>query len=167
MGRPKATGRFQTREELVREVWWRWSKTGAGFTDIAIACRVSQSVVTNIIAKKEGYMTMTQVRLITGRIERFPLYVFGSTELAEMHREYDWSAEVGPREYVVEHPGINGTNTFWTLNTRRWVVGCQVTMQDLRRGADGVLEVAQVAGSPAKLRRLPREPDGCLQHHFE
>ncbi len=54
MSRCKTTGRFATREELTREVWWRWSETGAGQSDIARACRVSTSVVGNILNTREG-----------------------------------------------------------------------------------------------------------------
>lgn len=55
MGRKLTTGRFETRAELVREVWWRHLKTSAAQADIAVACRVSPCTVGTILTTREGY----------------------------------------------------------------------------------------------------------------
>lgn len=51
----KTTGRYETREELLHEVWLRYLATASNCTDIAKATRVSQATVLNIIDSKEGY----------------------------------------------------------------------------------------------------------------
>jgi hypothetical protein len=53
-GKPKTTGQFDTREELVAEVWNRWRNTPSNIADIARAVRVSDGVVHHILNTKEG-----------------------------------------------------------------------------------------------------------------
>lgn len=55
MGRKLTTGRFETRAELVREVWWRHLKTASRQVEIAVACRVSPHTVSTILTTREGY----------------------------------------------------------------------------------------------------------------
>ncbi len=50
-GRKPATGRFQTREELVAEVWQRYRHTPCNVAQIARFARVSETTVHNIIKK--------------------------------------------------------------------------------------------------------------------
>lgn len=51
-GRPRISGRFETRGELVKEVLWRWKETLSAIADIARACRTSEGTVDNIITNK-------------------------------------------------------------------------------------------------------------------
>ena len=53
-GRKKTTGRFDSREELVKEVWIRYHTTPQNVAQIARFCRVSDSTVHNILTSKEG-----------------------------------------------------------------------------------------------------------------
>lgn len=45
----KTTGRYETREELERVIFYWWLNTPANQTEIAKVCRVSQSTVSNIL----------------------------------------------------------------------------------------------------------------------
>ena len=54
-GRSKTTGRYTTRVELCREVWFWYTKTELGITGVAKLCRVSPTTVSNILDTKEGY----------------------------------------------------------------------------------------------------------------
>jgi hypothetical protein len=54
-GRAKSTGRFTSREELCDAVWRNYLGTKANIADVARACRVSASTVSNILDSKEGY----------------------------------------------------------------------------------------------------------------
>lgn len=49
MGRRKSTGRYETREELEREVLFWWRETGAHQAAIARIVRASESTVAKII----------------------------------------------------------------------------------------------------------------------
>ena len=51
MSRKPATGRFQTREELVAEVWQRYLNTPSNVAQIARFARVSTTTVANILKK--------------------------------------------------------------------------------------------------------------------
>lgn len=54
-GRAKSTGRFSSREELCDAVWRNYLGTKANISDVARACRVSATTVSNILDSKEGY----------------------------------------------------------------------------------------------------------------
>ena len=53
MSRKPATGRFQTREELVAEVWQRYLNTPSNVAQIARFARVSETTIHNILNRKE------------------------------------------------------------------------------------------------------------------
>lgn len=53
-GRKPATGRFQTRAELLAEVWGRYLNTPANVAQIARFARVSETTIHNILKRKEG-----------------------------------------------------------------------------------------------------------------
>lgn len=65
--------------------------------------------------------------------EAFPLFVFGSPELDELHREQTEG------RYVVKHPACNGAGEFFTLNTLHPGV-CAIRMIDLERSPGGLLQ---------------------------
>jgi hypothetical protein len=54
-GRKKATGRFETREELCEAVWCDYKMHDRKIYDIATAYRVSTSIVQIILNNREGY----------------------------------------------------------------------------------------------------------------
>ena len=51
--RPKTTGRFRTRRELVEKIHFLWTVTSCNQSTIARNCRVSQPTICNIIDEKE------------------------------------------------------------------------------------------------------------------
>ena len=51
--RPKATGRYETREDLEYWVWWRYLNTMSTQGDIARAVKVSEPTVRNILNDPE------------------------------------------------------------------------------------------------------------------
>lgn len=50
MNRKQTTGRYATRDELVREVWHWWSQPGTTQTQVARICRVSLGTVSKILS---------------------------------------------------------------------------------------------------------------------
>lgn len=54
MSRKLTTGRYQTREELVREVWAWYRMKGTTQAQIARICRVSPGTVQKILNAKEA-----------------------------------------------------------------------------------------------------------------
>ena len=55
MGRPRATGKYDTREELVREIWSLYIGTERSIANVARVVRVSAPLVSKIIDTREGY----------------------------------------------------------------------------------------------------------------
>lgn len=58
-GRKKTTGRYETREELCREVWRMYLDTPRNISQVALVCRVSETIVRIIMDTKEGYPLTT------------------------------------------------------------------------------------------------------------
>lgn len=59
-GRKPSTGRYETREELCKEVWNLYLNTPLCTVEIARACRINEAATHKIINKKEGYPSDTQ-----------------------------------------------------------------------------------------------------------
>jgi hypothetical protein len=51
-GRPKTTGRYETRQELEESVWRQYYETAKSIVDISRFCKVSATVVSNILDDK-------------------------------------------------------------------------------------------------------------------
>lgn len=53
--KPKTKGRYSTRVELCREVWFWYIKTDMNISQVAKLCEVSAATINNILNTKEGY----------------------------------------------------------------------------------------------------------------
>lgn len=53
-GRKKTTGRYETREELARQVWAWYAMPGTTVAQIARIAKVSEGVVHGILNSREG-----------------------------------------------------------------------------------------------------------------
>jgi hypothetical protein len=53
--KPKALGRYETRDELCREAWLMWLNSPRNISQIAKLCRVSETTIHTILNTKEGY----------------------------------------------------------------------------------------------------------------
>jgi hypothetical protein len=64
MGRPRTTGRFETRAELVERVRYLYFETDLSLSSVARNCRVSDQTANNIIESKE-WETLTEEDSLT------------------------------------------------------------------------------------------------------
>jgi hypothetical protein len=54
MGRPKTTGRYDTREELEETVWFLWKETACNVRDISRQTRISDGTVNLILGENKS-----------------------------------------------------------------------------------------------------------------
>jgi transposase len=57
MGRPKTTGRFATRQELLDRIWMLYENGGMSLNGIARSCKVSNTTVSHVIDAGERTAT--------------------------------------------------------------------------------------------------------------
>jgi len=61
MGRKKTTGRYNTRDELVSEVWRMWKETPLNMTEVSKQARVSLGTVSSILDRLEGLDAVSEM----------------------------------------------------------------------------------------------------------